>query len=155
MPGPWLFFHHLTSSCSLMDIRVWWSSLYTAFTLTRGHRAGLLWHNKYTLALHQPKSHTHYSHTQSSDGCSPLIISDVKMSVDGEEGLLQKADPLPLLLLRLFKNGFHLLHVARRVGRHILQHFLVALSTLQAAHRKSFMMKLPHISSGRTSIVFL
>ena len=37
MPGPWWFFHHLRSSCSLMDIRVLWSSLYTAFTLTQGH----------------------------------------------------------------------------------------------------------------------
>lgn len=38
IPGPRLFFHHLRSSCSSMDIRVWWSSLYTAFTLTPGHR---------------------------------------------------------------------------------------------------------------------
>lgn len=35
IPGPWWFFHHFRSSCSLMDINVWWSSLYTAFTLTK------------------------------------------------------------------------------------------------------------------------
>lgn len=73
-----------------------------------------------------------------SPGRSPLIVGDVKMSVDGEEGLLQEADPLPLLLLRLFKNGLHLLHVARRVGRHILEGFLVVLSVLQAAHKDRF-----------------
>lgn len=82
-----------------------------------------------------------FTNTQSSNGCSPLIVGDVQMSVDGEESLLQKADPFPLLLLRLFKNGFHLLHVARCVGRHILQRFLIALSSLQAAQKKSFMTK--------------
>lgn len=36
MPGPWWFFHHFRSSCSSMAISVWWSSLYTAFTLAHG-----------------------------------------------------------------------------------------------------------------------
>ena len=35
MPGPWLFFHQRRSSSSLMDMRVWCSSLYTAFTLPK------------------------------------------------------------------------------------------------------------------------
>lgn len=70
--------------------------------------------------------------------CPPLIVGDIKMSVDGEEDLLQEADPLSFLLLRLFKNGFHLLHVARRVGRHVLQHLLILLPALQAAHKNSF-----------------
>lgn len=52
--------------------------------------------------------------------------------MDGEEGLLQEADPLSLLLLRLFKDGLHLLHVARRVGRHFLQGLLVVLSALRS-----------------------
>lgn len=52
--------------------------------------------------------------------------------MDGEEGLLQEADPLSLLLLRLFKDGLHLLHVARRVGRHFLQGLLVVLPALRS-----------------------
>ncbi len=35
IPGPCEFFHQCKSSCSLMDIRVLWSSLYTAFMLTQ------------------------------------------------------------------------------------------------------------------------
>lgn len=128
MPGPWLFFHHLRSSWSLMDISVWWSSLYTAFTLTRGRRAVFVITKRRLLCINL-SIHAHVTNTQSS--CSPLVVGDVQMSVDGEESLLQKTDPLPLLLLRLLKNGFHLFHIAGRVRCHILQHFLVALSNLQ------------------------
>ena len=134
MPGPWLFFHHLRSSWSSMDIRVWWRSLYTAFTLTQGQGCSS-WHSR----LIHP--HRNFTNTQSPYGCSPLIISDVQMSVDGEKDLLQKADPLPLFFLRLLKNGFHLLHVTRCVGCHILQRFLIVFSSLKAAQKKSFMMR--------------
>lgn len=75
-----------------------------------------------------------------AERCSPLIVGDIKVPVDGEEGLLQETDPLPFLLLRLFKDGFHLFHVAGRVGRHILQHFLVLILTLRAAHKNRFTM---------------
>lgn len=74
------------------------------------------------------------------------------MSVDGEEGLLQETDPLPLLLLRLLKNGLHLLHVARRVGRHILEGFLIVLSVLQAAHKDRFYDEKVGIGSLRENI---
>lgn len=77
------------------------------------------------------------SRAHSPAGVSPLVVGDVEVSVDGEEGLLQKADPLPLLLLRLVKDGFHLLHVARRVGRHVLQNLLVVLFSLQQIRRNS------------------
>lgn len=71
--------------------------------------------------------------------CSPLVVGDVQVSVDGEEGLLQEAHPLPLLLLRLLEDGLHLLHVARRVGRHVLQDFLVVLFALWPQHKSGFM----------------
>lgn len=32
-------------------------------------------------------------------GFKPLVVGNVKVSVNGQEGLLQEADPLPLLLL--------------------------------------------------------
>lgn len=67
-----------------------------------------------------------------ADCCSPLVVGDVQVPVDGEEGLLQEADPLSLLFLRLFKDGLHLLHIARRVGRHFLQGLLVVLSALRS-----------------------
>lgn len=51
MPGPWLFFHHLRSSWSLMDISVWWSSLYTAFTLTETQ--SYICHDAKTFAPHK------------------------------------------------------------------------------------------------------
>lgn len=82
---------------------------------------------------------------------SPLIVGDVQMPVDGEEGLLEEADPLPLLLLRLLENGLHLLHVAWGVGRHILQHLLIVLSTLQTAHRDIFMRKSIRTHTNRVS----
>lgn len=62
--------------------------------------------------------------------CSPLIVGDVQVSVDGEEGLLQEAHPLPLLLLRLLEDGLHFLHVAWCEARHVLQDFLVVLFAL-------------------------
>lgn len=62
----------------------------------------------------------------------PLIVGDVQVSVDGHEGLFEEADPLLLLLLRLIKNGLHLLHVVRRVGREILQHLLIFLADLSS-----------------------
>lgn len=70
---------------------------------------------------------------------SPLVVGDVQVSVDGEEGLLQEAHPLPLLLLRLLEDGLHLLHVAGREGRHVLQDFLVVFFALRRRHKSSFM----------------
>lgn len=87
-----------------------------------------------------------------ADCCSPLIVGDVQVPVDGEEGLLQEADPLFLLLLRLFKDGLHLLHVARRVGRHFLQGLLVVLSALRS--QEQFYDELRYKATDRALMVF-
>lgn len=88
-----------------------------------------------------------------SGGCWPLVVGDVQVSVDGQEDLLEKADPLPLLLLRLFENGFHLLHIARCVGRHVLQEFLISISSLQA--ETILWCKVELLFPGRTSAAWL
>lgn len=54
------------------------------------------------------------------------------MIVDGEEGLLEEDNPLALFVLRLVKDGLHLLHVARSVAVHLLQDFLIASTDLEA-----------------------
>lgn len=61
---------------------------------------------------------------------TPLIVGDVQVLVDGEERLFEEDDPLALLLLRLVKDGLHLLHVARSVAVHLLQDFLIASANL-------------------------
>lgn len=45
--------------------------------------------------------HDHGLHFLSNDCLrfKPLIVGNVEVSVNGQEGLLQEADPLPLLLL--------------------------------------------------------
>lgn len=46
--------------------------------------------------------------------------------MDGEERLFEEDDPLALLVLRLVKDGLHLLHVAWSVAVHLLEDFLIA-----------------------------
>lgn len=87
-----------------------------------------------------PEAHAELQHVRSWH--SPLVVCDVQVSVDGQEGLLQEADPLPLLLLRLLEDGLHLLHVARRVGRHVLQGFLVVLLALRPQHKGGLVLGL-------------
>lgn len=72
--------------------------------------------------------------------------------MDGEEGLLQEADPLFLLLLRLLKDGLHLLHVARRVGRHFLQGLLVVISALRS--QEQFCDELCYEATDRALMFF-
>lgn len=57
---------------------------------------------------------------------SPLVVGDVQVCVDGQEGLFEEDDPAALLILRLVEDRLHLLHVARRVAVHLLQDLLVA-----------------------------
>lgn len=87
-----------------------------------------------------------------ADCRSPLVVGDVQVPVDGEEGLLQEADPLFLLLLRLLKDGLHLLHVARRVGRHFLQGLLVVLSALRS--QEQFYDELCYEATDRALMFF-
>lgn len=61
---------------------------------------------------------------------SPLIVGNVQVFVDGEKGLFEEDNPLALLVLRLVKDGLHLLHVARSVAVHLLQDFLIAGTNL-------------------------
>lgn len=62
---------------------------------------------------------------------SPLIVGDVQVFVDGEEGLFEEDNPPALFILRLVEDGLHLLHVARSVAVHLLQDFLVAGTDLK------------------------
>lgn len=62
---------------------------------------------------------------------SPLVGGDVQVFVDGQEGLFEEGDPLALLLLRLVKNGLHLLHIARNVAVHLLQDLFIASTNLK------------------------
>lgn len=62
---------------------------------------------------------------------SPLVVGEVQVFVDGEEGLFEEDNPLPLFILRLVKDGLHLLHVARSVAVHLLEDFLIAGTNLE------------------------
>lgn len=87
---------------------------------------------------------------------SPLVVGDIQVSVDGEEGLLQETHPLPLLLLCLLEDGLHLLHVAWRVGRHVLQDFLVVLFALRPQYKSCLMTRLRNNTTDKvpSSCVF-
>lgn len=74
--------------------------------------------------------------TRTKRRASPLIVGNVQVFVDGEESLFEKYNPLALLLLRLVKDGLHLLHVARSVVVHLLQDLLVAGTDLKVFRTK-------------------
>jgi len=74
-------------------------------------------------------------HTHTHNSCPPLIVGNVQVLVDGEEGLFEEDDPLSLLILRLVKNGLHLFHVARSVAVHLLQDFFIAGTNLNIETR--------------------
>lgn len=127
IPGPCEFFHQRKSSCSLMDIRVLWSSLYTAFTLTERERERK---NLYDLLI-MSNTETEIWPVQYNPSHTPLIVGDIQVSVDGQKSLFEEAYPLSLLLLRLVKDRLHFLHVAWSITRHFLKNLLIAGSHLQ------------------------